>query len=215
MAAAIKWNACFAICYFAGWWCLHTFSLTRWYDLFQCTSQPRSSLSANSLIPKYESQAGETDIFFVIPLGSLRQGIYPPSVDLSQVPDDTLGEFLLNIHDNWWWFSIPPSSFSSSSSSSSTELPQLPLLLTTLKQVHQWFNLGLHLGVPYHTPKTIEREQRGGVEDSKRELLAAWLQGQGENPANSSWLLCWGISDARWLNRPNLWAQSASLLYHI
>ena len=70
-------------------------------------------------------------------------------------------------------------SVSSSSSSSSTDLSHLPLLLTALKQVYQWFNLGLQLGVPYHTLKIIEREQRERVEDSKREMLVAWLQGQG------------------------------------
>ena len=30
IAAETRWNACLSICRFAGWWCLHTFSLTRW-----------------------------------------------------------------------------------------------------------------------------------------------------------------------------------------
>ena len=67
-------------------------------------------------------------------------------------------------------------------SSSSTELVHLAVLLTALKQVYQWFNLGLQLGVPYHTLKSIEREERERVEDSKREMLAAWLNGQGGEP---------------------------------
>ena len=62
---------------------------------------------------------------------------------------------------------------------SSTDLSHLPVLQNVLKQVYQWFNLGLQLGVPYHTLKTIEREQRERVEDSKREMLVAWLKGQG------------------------------------
>ena len=45
--------------------------------------------------------------------------------------------------------------------------------------MYQWFNLGLQLEVPYHTLKTIERDQSGRVEDSKLEMLVAWLQGQG------------------------------------
>ena len=68
-------------------------------------------------------------------------------------------------------------------SSSSIDLSDLPDLLTALKQVDQWFNLGLQLRVPYHTLKKIEREQRGLVEDSKREMLVAWLQGQGGEPS--------------------------------
>ena len=56
-------------------------------------------------------------------------------------------------------------------------------MLITLRQVHQWFDLGLQLRVPYHSLKEIEREQRGGVKDSKREMLVAWLQGQGGEPS--------------------------------
>ena len=75
-------------------------------------------------------------------------------------------------------------SFSSSSSSSSPiDTSHLPVLLTALWQVYQWFDLGLQLGVPYHSLKEIEKEQRGGVRDSKREMLVAWLQGQGGEPS--------------------------------
>ena len=56
-------------------------------------------------------------------------------------------------------------------------------MLTALKQVYQWFNLGLHLKVPYHTLKKIKREQRERVEDSKQEMLVVWLQGQGGEPS--------------------------------
>ena len=74
------------------------------------------------------------------------------------------------------------SSFSSSSFSSSyfsIDTSHLPVLLTALWQVYQWFDLGLQLGVPYHSLKKIEKEQGGAVEDSKREMLVAWLKGQG------------------------------------
>ena len=52
-------------------------------------------------------------------------------------------------------------------------------MLTALKEVYQWFSLGVQLEVPHYILKVIEREQRERVEDSKREMLVAWLKGQG------------------------------------
>ena len=56
----------------------------------------------------------------------------------------------------------------------------LPDLMTALRHVWEWFDLGLQLRVPYSTLKKIEQEQQmKGVERCKTELLVAWLQGQG------------------------------------
>ena len=103
--------------------------------------------------------------------------------------------FLLLLLLTPYFLSSSPSSFSSSSHSSSssssspssssslfTDFSHLPVLLIALRQVYQWFGLGLQLGVPYYILKVIEREQRERVEDSKREMLVAWLKGQGGEP---------------------------------
>ena len=71
---------------------------------------------------------------------------------------------------------------SSASSFSSIDLSHPLVLLIALRQVYQRFDLGLQLGVPYHSLKEIERTQRG-MKDSKRETLVAWLQGQGGEPS--------------------------------
>ena len=47
-----------------------------------------------------------------------------------------------------------------------------------VKQVVNWKDLGLALGLAYSTLQKIERDQRGGVDDCMREMLAAWLQQQ-------------------------------------
>ena len=77
--------------------------------------------------------------------------------------------------------------FSSSSFTSyffsSTDLSHLPALQTAIKQVNQWFDLGLQLGVPYHTLDIIKIEMRENVADSKRKMLVAWLQGSGGEPS--------------------------------
>ena len=47
--------------------------------------------------------------------------------------------------------------------------------------------MGLELGIQYHTLKKIEEDQRGcGVEACKREMLAAWLQGD-DNVKEQTW----------------------------
>ena len=57
-----------------------------------------------------------------------------------------------------------------------TGVVDLSYLMTALQSVYDWFNLGVHLGVPYATLKKIEREQEKRVEDCKREMLVAWLK---------------------------------------
>ena len=49
---------------------------------------------------------------------------------------------------------------------------------TFLKQVVNWKDLGLALGLLYTTLQTIEREQHERKNDCMREMLAAWLQQQ-------------------------------------
>ena len=56
-------------------------------------------------------------------------------------------------------------------------------LFEVKKFVHKivnWKNLGLALGLYYHTLQKIEREQHHIVDDCMREMLAAWLQQQDE-----------------------------------
>ena len=55
--------------------------------------------------------------------------------------------------------------------------------MKTLNQVNQWFNLGIQLGVPHYTLEAIEIERRERVADSRREMLVAWLKGQGGEPS--------------------------------
>ena len=47
--------------------------------------------------------------------------------------------------------------------------------MTALKPTVEWFNLGMYLGVSDSDLKEIEREQRGRVQDCKREMLVKWL----------------------------------------
>ena len=47
-----------------------------------------------------------------------------------------------------------------------------------VKQVVNWKDLGLALGLLYTTLQTIEREQHERKNDCMREMLAAWLQQQ-------------------------------------
>ena len=46
----------------------------------------------------------------------------------------------------------------------------------SINKVASWKNLGLALGLHYHTLQRIEREQLGRIGDCVTEMLAAWLQ---------------------------------------
>ena len=46
----------------------------------------------------------------------------------------------------------------------------------SINKVVSWKNLGLALGLHYHTLQKIEREQLGRIDDCVTEMLAAWLQ---------------------------------------
>ena len=96
------------------------------------------------------------------------------SVDLSDIPDGTLGEWLCKhtIHDllYWvWWFH------------SLTDIDShLRLLMVALSDIaHQWEHLGDQLGLKYSKLEAIDRSKRGIPMNCMREMLAAWLQGSG------------------------------------
>ena len=52
------------------------------------------------------------------------------------------------------------------------------MFLWCVQEVHEWFDLGLHLRVKYGALKAIEADYRK-VKQCMREMLAAWLKGQG------------------------------------
>ena len=49
----------------------------------------------------------------------------------------------------------------------------------SVKEIVDWIDLGLKLGIHYYTLMKIEEESRR-VERCKREMLAAWLQGEDD-----------------------------------
>ena len=67
-----------------------------------------------------------------------------------------------------------------------------------------WFDLGLWLEVPYHTLESIEIEKRDIVADSQREMLVAWLQGQGGEPSKRFLETALGNIDMIWVALPML-----------
>ena len=60
-------------------------------------------------------------------------------------------------------------------------ISNLDEVLESVEEIVDWMKLGLKLGVKYPTLEKIEEEQRGCVriERCKREMLAAWLRGDG------------------------------------
>ena len=87
-------------------------------------------------------------------------------VDLSEVPDGTLGNEHVS-HFIVCNFII-------------TDNSHLSVLVAALSTVYQWFPLGIHLGLSYSSLKTIEANQRGQVEMCKINMLAMWLNGPEE-----------------------------------
>ena len=56
----------------------------------------------------------------------------------------------------------------------------LPLLMVALADIaYQWEHLGTQLGLKYGKLKEIKKTEIGIQMDCMREMLAAWLQGQG------------------------------------
>ena len=58
------------------------------------------------------------------------------------------------------------------------DLSDLDVVQEAVKEVVDWKELGLKLGLLWHTLSVIEEEQRGNIKRCKREMLAAWLQGE-------------------------------------
>ena len=60
-------------------------------------------------------------------------------------------------------------------------------MLESVKDIaDEWVALGLKLGILYPTLRKIDEEQRGRIERCKREMLAAWLQGE-DNAKEQTW----------------------------
>lgn len=57
-----------------------------------------------------------------------------------------------------------------------TGIDDLFAVKTEIKRVTKWKDLGLALGLTYPTLEKIGNENHGKIDDSIREMLAAWLQ---------------------------------------
>ena len=62
-------------------------------------------------------------------------------------------------------------------------IPTLQCLLEELKDVDNWFLLGIFLGVPVKQLQKIESLHRGEIERCKIDMLQYWL----DNNVNASW----------------------------
>ena len=51
-------------------------------------------------------------------------------------------------------------------------------MLAVIRDLNDWKDLGLQLGLLYSTLKRIDLEQRGIINSCKIEMLSAWLQQQ-------------------------------------
>ena len=59
-------------------------------------------------------------------------------------------------------------------------------VVESVKGLNDWRRLGDKLGIDYNTLEKIDEEQRGRIERCKREMLAAWLQGE-DNAKEQTW----------------------------
>ena len=59
-------------------------------------------------------------------------------------------------------------------------------VVESVKKLNDWKSLGDKLGIDYNTLEKIDEEQRGRIERCKREMLAAWLQGE-DNAKEQTW----------------------------
>ena len=64
-------------------------------------------------------------------------------------------------------------------------------MLKVVKSVSNWMDLGLALGVNYHTLADIRNEQREKILECKMEMLSTWLQQKNCIPVAKvpSWLV--------------------------
>ena len=70
----------------------------------------------------------------------------------------------------------------------------LSYLMTALKPVYNWFNLGVYLGVLHATLMEIKIEQRERVVDCKREMLVAWLRSSEVTTKSHLMKALWNIT---------------------
>ena len=89
-----------------------------------------------------------------------------PDIDLSKIPDSTLGMHF-NLSTVKYALIIIDDS-------------HLSVLVTALRTVYQWFPLGIHLGLSYSDLKKVEANERGQVEMCKINMLDMWLKGSEE-----------------------------------
>ena len=60
--------------------------------------------------------------------------------------------------------------------------------MTALNDVHQWFELGVHLGLRHSALRSIEDYRRGDVNKCRMDMLAQWLTNGPENERNKHFL---------------------------
>ena len=66
------------------------------------------------------------------------------------------------------------------------DLSDLDAVQESVKEIIDWKELGLKLGICYDTLEEIEEEQRGRIKKCRREMLAAWLRGE-DNAKEQTW----------------------------
>ena len=60
--------------------------------------------------------------------------------------------------------------------------------MTALNDVHQWFELGVHLGLGHSALRSIEEYWIGDVGKCRMDMLAQWLTNGPENEHNRQFL---------------------------
>ena len=60
--------------------------------------------------------------------------------------------------------------------------------MTALKDVHQWFELGVHLGLKHSALCSIEHYRMRDVGKCRMDMLAQWLKNGPENERNKQFL---------------------------
>ena len=58
----------------------------------------------------------------------------------------------------------------------SIDISILASVLSALEDFNDWMNLGLNLGIKQPTLNRIDKQERGDINDCKREMLSAWLR---------------------------------------
>ena len=98
------------------------------------------------------------------------------AVDLSDIPEGTLGEWLCK-HTMMIFIDYNNFDFTNLHADIDSHLSLLMEALTDI--AYQWEHLGTQLELKYGKLKEIKKTEIGIPMDCMREMLAAWLQGQG------------------------------------